>query len=730
MAAKGLKQGIRTALKNENLGGALERFADSYVDSRTQAYAGVDFPQLQEKIISLKDYSIDHMEELAGQFTKAAEKQGAIVYRASSPQEAKDYIARLAADKGVKTVVKSKSMASEEIHLNEYLEQQGIDVKETDLGEWIIQLAGQRPSHMVMPAIHLTRDEVADIFSKEVEERLTSDIPRLVKVAREELRQFYFTAEMGITGANMAVADTGTIVLVTNEGNARLVATVPPIHVALVGLEKLVTSMEDVPKILQALPRSATAQQLTSYVTMINGPVPTLVDGQEQPKEYHIVLMDNNRTKMQQDPLFKKALRCIRCASCLNVCPVYRLVGGHVFGHVYAGGIGTILTKFFNDAEETPDIQALCIFCGRCQEYCPADIPLPEMILKLRESKAEKDGLSAIEKAIFEGVLAKRERFHSLLKIASKAQRPFAAKGAPYIRHLPLFLAGFTRDRSLPTIADKPLREIVGTKTITGEESRLKGKTVAFYAGCLMDFAYPEIGQDVIEVLNYFGLEVVFPQGQTCCGAPAKYSGAKEATIKMAQQNVEALDQPEYDIIVSACPTCTLVVKDDFVQLLSQDPQWAEAAQRVSAKVRDFTDLVQELAEAENLVLQEPDGTGAKITYHDSCHYNRSLGLKQVPRDVLTGLAGCQLQEMEGSDLCCGMGGSYTVKFPELSIPILEKKLSRIEASDAQVVAMDCPGCLMQIGGGLDGKDSSVQAKHTASIIAEALRKRTNQQAK
>lgn len=464
MAREKLKTEIKQALTNENLGGALDRFADSYVIAREKAYEGVDFSELREEIVELRNHAIEHLEELAAKFTIKAEKKGAIVYRANSPQAVKDYIAQLAQKHEVKTVVKSKSMATEEIHLNKHLETQGLTVKETDLGEWIIQLAGQRPSHMVMPAIHLTREEVAEIFSKEVEERLESDIPRLVKVAREELRPHFLAAEMGITGANMAVAETGTLVLVANEGNARLVTTLPPIHVAVVGLEKLVTSMADVSKILKALTRSATSQKLTSYVSMITGQTPTMGDGQEQPKELHIILMDNNRTKVQADPLFKEALRCMRCASCLNVCPVYRLVGGHVFGHVYAGGIGTILTNFFNDSEETPDIQALCIFCGRCQEFCPADIPIPEMILKLREDKVENKGLPAIEKAVFEGVLANRGRFHSLLKVASKAQKPFAAKEAPYIRHLPLFLTGFTKERSLPTIADVPLRELMKKK--------------------------------------------------------------------------------------------------------------------------------------------------------------------------------------------------------------------------------------------------------------------------
>ncbi|MFA5535973.1 MAG: (Fe-S)-binding protein [Bacillota bacterium] len=246
-------------------------------------------------------------------------------------------------------------------------------------------------------------------------------------------------------------------------------------------------------------------------------------------------------------------------------------------------------------------------------------------------------------------------------------------------------------------------------------------KKVALYAGCLIDFVYPDLGEDIIEVLNHFGVEVVFPEGQTCCGAPAKYSGAKSSAIKLAQQNVEALDNPEYDAIVSACPTCIIVVRDDFLKLLGDDPKYSEGAKRIHEKTRDFTDLVMELAGEEKWAeLME----GPKVTYHDSCHYNRSLGLKGVARKALTELAGSELIEMEGSDLCCGMGGSYTVKFPELSAPILARKLSSVEQSGADVVAMDCPGCLMQIGGGLDKQNSKVVAKHTATILAEALRKR------
>ncbi len=447
-----MKDGIRSqtakALADANLGGALGRFSEDYVISRARAYEGIDFEALRATIAERKGYAAAHVEELAAQFQRQAEARGVRVFRADNAAAARDYILKLARERGVKLVVKSKSMASEEIHLNHHLEQAGVTVKETDLGEWIIQLAGQKPSHMVLPAIHMTRAQVADLFSKEIHERLTTDIPRLVKVARNELRHFYLEADMGLSGANFAVAEGGTVGLVTNEGNARLVALLPKLHVILVGLEKLVATYDDVVPILQALPRSATSQLMTSYVSFITGPVPN-TDG--APKELHIVLLDNGRTAMARDEQFREAFQCIRCAACLNVCPVYRLVGGHVFGHVYTGGIGTILTAWFHGMKEAEDIQSLCIGCGRCRDVCPGRIDITGLIAETRRRLVKGKGLPFLQKGAY-SLVSRRRAFHALLRAASLAQKPFAKDGM--IRHLPLFLSGLVESRSLPAIAE------------------------------------------------------------------------------------------------------------------------------------------------------------------------------------------------------------------------------------------------------------------------------------
>lgn len=706
------KQSIDTAINDANLTGALGKFSEAYKVNRLKAYEGIDFEALRSTIAERKGYAAEHLDELCATFKKNAEAKGAKVFMTKDPEAVRDYILRVAKENNVKTVVKSKSMATEEIHLNAYLEKEGIEVGETDLGEWIIQLAGQTPSHMVMPAIHMTREEVSDIFSKEIDERLSTDIPRLVEVARNELRSKFLKADMGISGANIAVAETGTIAIVTNEGNARLVTTLPKIHIAVVGIEKIVESFSDILPILCALPRSATAQLLTSYVTMITGQTPN-EDGSM--KDMHIVLMDNRRTDMAADPMFKEAMQCIRCASCLNVCPIFRLVGGHVFGKVYTGGIGTILTAWYDEMKSSEDIQGLCIMCGACKDVCPGKIDIPGLIMEIRRRLVQEQGVPMLQKSIY-AVVNNRRLFHSMLRTASVAGKPFA-KGK-FIRHLPLFLSDLTDGRSLPAIASKPFRDVI--KTIDQPECEEK---IAFYGGCLIDFAYPEMGTAIVEILNKAGIAVVFPEKQTCCGAPARYNGAYEVAAKNAEDNIDALlEVGDADYVISACPTCTVALDREFIETFESigKTESIPKAKVLAAKVVDFSTLVKKLVDEGRLTMKEGE-TLEKITYHDSCHLKRTLKADQAPRELLS-QSGYELEEMFECDICCGMGGSYSLKLPEISGSILTRKLTNIKDTGATKVAMDCPGCVMQIRGGLDQDGSEVTVHHTAELIAQQLK--------
>ncbi len=702
------KDSIETALHNPNLTGALGRFSEAYRISRAKAYEGIDFEAVRDRIAEVKGNASSRFEELAEQFKANAERRGAKVFRTSDPAEVKRYILDLAKAQNVQSVVKSKSMASEEIHLNKAFEQAGIQVDETDLGEWIIQLAHQTPSHMVMPAIHMTKEEVAEVFSQEVEAGQAPDIPKLVKFARGKLRPKFLAADMGITGANIAVAETGSLVIITNEGNARLVTTLPRIHVAIVGIEKLVAQVADIDPILTALPRSATGQLLTSYVSMLSGQVPN-TDG--SPKDLHIILMDNHRSDMVKDPKFKEALQCIRCATCLNVCPVFRLVGGHVFGKTYTGGIGTILTAWFDELKKSEDIQGLCIQCGSCVPVCPGKIDIPGLILELRRRLVVEQGQSLAMKAIF-GVVNNRRLFHSMLRMASVTQKPF--KQGRFIRHLPLFLSDMTDFRSLPAIAPEPFRDKI--KAIAQPKQAEK---VVFYAGCLIDFAYPETGTALVKILNKAGIEVIFPEDQTCCGAPARYSGAYEVAAQNARDNIKALLETDATYVVSACPTCTVALKHDFLdtfKTLGITDALGEA-QRLSDRTIDFSSLVKKLVDEGRLTFKEGQHLG-KITYHDSCHLKRTLKATDEPRELLQ-KAGHEIAEMYECDTCCGMAGSYSLKLPEISAPILERKLKNIKDTGADKVVMDCPGCVMQIRGGLDKDGSPIQVEHTAERLED-----------
>ena len=705
------KDSIQTALQNDSLTGALGRFSEAYKLGRAKAYEGIDFEALRDQIVTAKSGASSRFEELAEQFKAKAESNGAKVFRTSDPAQVRQYILDLAKAKGVQRIVKSKSMASEEIHLNKALEAAGLEVDETDLGEWIIQLAGQTPSHMVMPAIHMSKEEVTKVFNDEVEPGQTPDIPRLVKFARGKLRPKFLAADMGISGANIAVAETGSMVIVTNEGNARLVTTLPRIHVAIIGIEKLVAEFKDVTPILRALPRSATGQLLTSYVTIISGQVPNV---DETPKELHIILMDNHRSDMAKDPMFKEALQCIRCATCLNVCPVFRLVGGHVFGKTYTGGIGTILTAWFDELKKADDIQGLCIQCGACVDMCPGKIDIPGLILELRRRLVVEKGQSLAMKSIF-AVVNNRRLFHSMLRMASVTQKPFTQ--GRFIRHLPLFLSEMTDFRSLPAIAAAPFRD-----TIKKIQQPKGGEKVGFYAGCLIDFAYPEMGESLVKILNKAGIEVVFAEDQTCCGAPARYNGAYEVAAQNARDNIKALLAEDVTHVVSACPTCTVALKHDFIETfrsLGVTDALAEA-ERLAAKTIDFSTLVKNLVDAGRLTFKEGEDLG-KITYHDSCHLKRTLKAADEPRELLQ-KAGHQIEEMFECDTCCGMAGSYSIKLPELSAPILERKLKNIKATGATKVVMDCPGCVMQIRGGLDKDGVGIQAQHTVERLADRFK--------
>ena len=519
---------------------------------------------------------------------------------------------------------------------------------------------------------------------------------------------------MGVSGANVAVAETGTVFTMTNEGNGRMVGTLPPIHLYIFGIEKFVKSLSDARYIFKALPRNGTAQRITSYISMYTGACEVTTDKETDEKRkkdfYCVILDDPGRREILAEPDFREIFHCIRCGACLDVCPAFALVGGHVYGsNVYTGGIGTMLTHFLVSEERAAKIQNICLQCGRCNEVCGGGLHISDMIMKLRE-KNMKEKPDALKKFALDAV-SDRKLFHSMLRIASVAQGMFT-KGEPMIRHLPMFLSGMTKGRSFPAIAQVPLRDFF--HTIKQDVKNPKG-TIAIFAGCLLDFVYTDLARAVVADMNSIGYKVEMPLGQACCGCPATNMGDTENAKKEAEINIKGMEAEKYDYIVSACPSCTHQLHL-YPTFFEEGTEMYKRAKELADKAYDFCKLFYELGG----VTETGDGKPVKITYHDSCHLKRSLRVSKEQRELLKNTKGVEFVEMNDCDNCCGFGGSYSLLYPEISAPILEKKIQNIKESGANVVALDCPGCLMQIKGGLDARGiDDIKVKHTAEIIAE-----------
>lgn len=332
-------------------------------------------------------HAIMHLDTYLAQVEEQVTQAGGHVHWARDAEEARRIVLEIAQQHQVKRVVKSKSMATEEIGLNRALEDAGVQVLETDLGEYIIQLAGVGPSHIIVPAVHLTKEGIADLFHEKLGVDAPPDPKTLTEIARARLREEFLAAGMGISGGNFLVAETGTLVIVTNEGNGRMCTTLPPVHVAVVGIDKVVPDWDSLAILLKLLARSATGQKMSCYTSFITGP--RRAEEENGPQEFHLVLLDNGRTGILQDPVARETLLCIRCGACLNICPVYNNVGGHAYGWVYSGPIGAILAPQLLGTRLAADLPFASSLCGACGEICPVQIPIPKILLHLRHRVIE-----------------------------------------------------------------------------------------------------------------------------------------------------------------------------------------------------------------------------------------------------------------------------------------------------------------------------------------------------
>ena len=701
------KRRLRDALESDSLPMALGRVLPLLDGRRREAFHGRDFPAEQARLAAIRKRDVADGPRLLEQFTAVAEKAGMVVHPPADADAVRETVAELLRQASARMVVKSKSMATEEIGLNQALEADGLEVVETDLGEFLVQVADELPSHIVAPALHITRERAAELISSVTGQDLPPDPDTLVKAAREYLRDKFIAADAGITGANALVASTGSVMLVSNEGNARLCSGLPSLHIVVAGVDKLVATMTDAAATLDMLPASATGQTMSSYVSFISGPSRSadiemsLSLGVHGPRDVHVVLLDNGREAMRRDPDFQTALQCVRYGACSNVCPTYQQVGGHAMGHIYTGPIGLLLTPFHHGMENVAGPQALCAGCGACATVCPAGIPIPQLIQEVR-TRAVADGAAKNRlKALALRVLADPWAFEKGLRTFTRV--PGAQALARRLPGSPL------RARPLPPVAGRPFRDRL-PNLITEDDEKAQ---VAYFPGCLTDWLAPETGEAAVGILNTSSAvaPVVF---ESCCGLPAINAGYREPARRMAKQTIEAIERSGVDTIVSTSTSCLGAIRDDYPRLFDDEPEWRQRALAAASRLVDFATHVEEHAPKPAAT---PKARGV-VTVHDACQSRHGLGLGDGTRRLLEA-AGYDVREAPYSGECCGFGGSFSFDFPEVAGRMRQRKLDAFASTGATIVCGDNPGCLLH----LDSNGATPDAPrpvHLAELLRDA----------
>lgn len=699
------KKQIKKALSDKTLQQALDRASSQHFRKFEAASKDVPWDRIKKKAQEIREECAGRLPELIQRFAIEAQKSGAHVYPAASPQEALAGVENILREKKAKNIVKSKSMVTEEIGLNHYLENRGFRVVETDLGEWIIQLAGERPSHITAPALHKTKEEIAKLLSERLQLEVPPDPKEIVKLARKTLRKEFVQADVGISGANLAVAESGTLVLVSNEGNARLVTSLPPVHIAIITTEKFVATLEQATSLVKALVMASSGAKMTAYVSFITGTSRTtdiekqLVMGVHGPEELHIIILDNGRLEARKDPDLKKILSCLKCGGCMLVCPVFQSLGGHVYGGpVYPGGVGLLITALTHSPDKSAEGWDFCSDCKKCEEFCPVGIPTGELILKLKSKKGPKYWEWALST-----LLSKKNLVGAGVRLLSILQKPWHKNG--YIKNLPF---SWAKGKAFPSIKSEKLPE-------PGEKK--EGKKIYFFEGCLASIFFPSIRKAVFSSLNSLSYQVVCPDDRVCCGAPNAHLGQEKDVKKLATINHKSFERENPDFILTICPTGNAMLKQTYPRLVPETKVWED-------KIYDFSEFVVR----KGLIAEKrPEKNLGDIFYHYPCHYVNELGLHEEPIKLLRSIGYNPVIE-EGSLTCCGFSGVFAFKNPDISAHLWGKKEKKLKKTEIATVATDCPGCLFQFKANLANEVVPYQVFHSAELFSRYLEKEKSKQ--
>lgn len=730
-----LRKAIRMSLDIES--SAVKRNTQTFnVNHYTATGKISDYDLLKNVARKLKEYSIENLPELLEKLENSVNVNGGHFYLANDAKDACEYILKICRQHNAELVVKGKSITSEEIKLNHTLETGGIEVAETDLAEFILQYSGEQPSHIVGPAIHQSRERISKLFI----ETFKSDTPletgeELTKFARAKLRRKFLSADVGITGANFIAADSGSIALVESEGNIRLCYTLPPVHIALAGVEKVLPSLQDLSTFLELLAPSGTGQPLTSYTSIIkpplNLPLFSFNNKKNDKREFYLILIDNGRLKMREDPVMKEALYCIRCGACLNACANFQSVGGHAFGgETYSGGMGGTWEAGTGKLENAR-FSDLCTGCSRCVLQCPVRIDIPWLNENLHQRFNEKE--KSKYSFIFKGFLpddAKSEKadlqklflgnFHHFAKWGSRFPSiSNKLQGTGFIKILMDKYLGISRQRKLPSFADKSLiKKSEDLELLTGLSKDTESKVLLF-TDVYTNYLYPSRGIAAIKLFKALGIDLIL--GEVIEDGRAALSqglldSAKKRALQTAGYLLEYIEKG-FDILVIE-PSVLAMFRRDYKHFINNEKQFINLKEHCFEPFEYLHKLiVKKDIRLINILDLKKLPAGVKLFYHSHCQ-QRTIGADRDTIEVLKNVG----FDIETSNVeCCGMAGSFGYKkdFYDLSIKDAEDLFNQIKSAGNKnniLVLASGISCKDQISEGLEH-----EVIHPLELLAKVL---------